>query len=52
MCREQRGRAVHDVHALTRQPRQAPKPGFDPVERRQDVEARNRDGRLASGATP
>src|SRR6266540_1690234 len=25
------------------QPRQAPKPGFDPVERRQDVEARNRD---------
>jgi hypothetical protein len=40
---EQRDRTIHDVHAPTFQPRQAPKPGLDPVECWEDVEAGKRE---------
>ena len=40
---EQRDRTIHDVHAPTFQPRQAPKPGLDPVECWENVEAGKRE---------
>jgi hypothetical protein len=40
---EQRPRAVHDLHALPLEPREAPEPGLDPIERRQDVEPCDRN---------
>jgi hypothetical protein len=40
---EERERIVQQLHPLTVQPRQTPKPGLDPVQRRQDVEARDRE---------
>jgi hypothetical protein len=46
--REQRERTVQKLHALTLQPRQAPEPGLDPVERGQDVEAGEREIAVAN----
>src|SRR5262249_11092523 len=41
--RQQRERAVHHLHASPHKPRQLPQTGLDAVERRDDIEPRDRD---------
>jgi hypothetical protein len=43
VCREQSVRTVQDLHPAALQPRKLPNSGLDPVERREDVEARDRE---------
>ena len=43
MGREEGEWTIHEVHPTSHETRQAPEPGLDPVERRKDIQARNRD---------